>query len=185
MPALARDIRAERVACGLAYSAQNERFARAHRAKLIERAARGLIGTPGKPGGRVSLSERLGDDMIDPATVGLDAAGVILKVGAALGLDLTEPDDWLLDRWLAANFTPAPQRQIAPGDVVGIRHRSQQFTDHVAVVTSSATLVHSYHARPFPRGPFGAQGAVTETHIAPLWLDRIVSVWTFPNCGAA
>jgi cell wall-associated NlpC family hydrolase len=133
--------------------------------------ARRLIDTPGKKGGR--CTERGHKDW------GLDNVGLILAVGAAMGVDLPEPDDFDLSAWLDANFDRVPLSQRKVGDVLGLTYKSRSIVDHVAICGSETTLIHSYLSTPFIQGVYSCHSPVVESWIAPFWEPRVAFCWRF------
>lgn len=124
-------------------------------------AARGWVGVPFRHQGRDRR--------------GVDCVGLIIAVGAELGLPVGAvsvraygrvPLDGLLERAVAEHCEPAPGP--APGVVLLMRFvRSPQ---HVALCTGD-TLVHSYEG----------VGKVVEHGFRGKWERRVVSAWRVPG----
>ena len=131
-------------------------------------AARSWIGTPYR-----HQASRKG--------VGADCLGLVRGVWRELVGPEPEPNpayarSWAEDgagemllaaaeRWLV----PAPEGEIAAGDVLLLRIRPERAARHAGVATGPRTMVHAYDGH-----------AVAETPIPEAWLRRVAARFRFP-----
>lgn len=127
--------------------------------RMIE-AARACLGTPFHHQGRV-------------AGAGLDCIGLLIVAMQAAGLEVEDRTDYgprpdgvsLIAALEAHGWARIETGEINGGDVLVFRYDHQP--QHVALATSSTTLIHS----------FAPVGKVVETAIGAYWMRRLVGVY--------
>ncbi len=126
-------------------------------------AARQCVGAPFRHQGR-------------KVETGLDCAGVVIRVAAAVGVEVLDvdgygptPNDGQLERTLDAQpcleqvASPADRQ---PGDVLLMRFTAEP--QHLAICAGT-TIIHAYEAA----------GICCEHDLSPTWAARIVRVYRF------
>ncbi len=129
--------------------------------------ARGWLGTRFHHQGRVN-------------GVGVDCAGLVVGVAAALGLPVRDrsdysrqPDGQMLELTCDEQLERIPVEQIQPGDVLLMRFALEP--QHLAIVGDyefgGLSIIHAY----------AQMRRVVESRLDDVWLSRIVAAYRLPG----
>ncbi|MCO5157884.1 MAG: hypothetical protein M9945_14240 [Aquamicrobium sp.] len=112
---------------------------------------------------------------------GVDCVGLIIGVGAELGLQLIAPDFYaespssnLVLRYADQQLEPIPGKELALGRVAILWGFDRNEAQHLAIVGEHAgrqTMIHS----------FSKAGKVLEHSWDAFWMKRLVRVYEYPG----